>query len=152
MARGVPFLSAFNSGEWSPELYGRVDLDRYTRACAEMLNFLPKAQGAAVRRPGTRYVANTKSNGQVRLIPFEYSTQQAYVIEAGDLYFRFYRNGARLESPPGTPVEVATPYTLADLPQLQWAQSADTLYLAHPSYAPRKLTRTTPTTGAPART
>lgn len=111
-----------------------------------MRNFLPKAQGAAVRRPGTRYVANTKSNGQVRLIPFEYSTQQAYVIEAGDGYFRFYRNGARLENPPGTPVEIATPYTLADLPTLQWAQSADTLYLAHPSYSPRKLTRTTPTT------
>ncbi len=145
MARVAPLLVGFNAGEWSPALHARVDLDRYARACAEMLNFLPAAQGAAIRRPGTRYVAGTKSNGQVRLIPFEFSTLQAYVIEAGNQYFRFYRNGARLEDPPGTPVEVATPYTTADLPDLQWAQSADTLYLAHPSHAPRKLTRTSAT-------
>lgn len=145
MARVVPQITAFNSGEWSPVLHGRTDLDKYARACREMINFLPTAQGAAVRRPGTRFAANSKNNGVVRLIPFEFSTLQAYVIEAGDQYFRFYRNGGRLESPPGTPIEVVTPYLLADLPQLQWAQSADTIYFAHPNYAPRKLTRTTPT-------
>lgn len=146
MPRTTPILTGFNGGEWSPVLHGRVDLDDYARACREMLNFLPTAQGAAVRRPGTRYAANTKADGAARLIPFEFSTLQAYVIEAGNLYFRFFRNGAQLESSPGVPVEVVTPYTAADLPLLQWAQSADTLYLAHPSYAPRKLTRTGPTT------
>lgn len=144
MPRGVPFLSAFNGGEWSPELHGRVDLDRYARSCAELLNFLPKAQGSVTRRPGTRYVANTKTDGPVRLIPFEYSTLQAYVIEAGQAYFRFYRNGARLEVD-GVPVEIATPYGFNDLDALQWAQSADTLYLAHPKYPPQKLTRTSAT-------
>lgn len=38
--------------------------------------------------------------------------------------------------------EVATPYTEAHLPTLKFTQSADVLYIAHPSYAPRKLTRT----------
>jgi hypothetical protein len=145
MPRAVPLLTAFNAGEWAPILHGRTDQERYQRACAELRNFLPASQGAAVRRPGTRYVANTKADGQVRLIPFEFSADQAYIIEAGNLYFRFYTQGGRLESPPGTPVEVATPYTLADLPQLQFAQSNDVLYLAHPRHAPRKLVRTSPT-------
>lgn len=48
-------------------------------------------------------------------------------------------------------IEVATPYTQADLfdaagvLQLSYAQSADTMYLVHPSYAPRKLTRSSHT-------
>lgn len=37
---------------------------------------------------------------------------------------------------------VTTPYALADLPLLKFVQSADTLTITHPSYAPRKLTRT----------
>jgi hypothetical protein len=38
--------------------------------------------------------------------------------------------------------EVATPYLEADLFEIQFAQSADVLYIAHPDYAPRKLSRT----------
>ena len=38
--------------------------------------------------------------------------------------------------------EIATPYTEADLPTLKFVQSADVMYLAHPLYAPRKLSRT----------
>ena len=37
---------------------------------------------------------------------------------------------------------VTTPYVTADLFQLKFTQSADVLYITHPSYAPRKLTRT----------
>ena len=41
--------------------------------------------------------------------------------------------------------EVASPYLEADLPKLRVAQSADVLYIAHPSYAPRSLSRFAPT-------
>ncbi len=43
-------------------------------------------------------------------------------------------------------IEVTTTYAEADIPYLKFAQSADTLYITHPSYAPRKLTRTSHTT------
>jgi hypothetical protein len=142
MARVATLLSTFNGGEWSPELYGRIDLDKYRNACAEVENFVLLPQGPATRRPGTRHVARTKNDGEIRLIPFEFSTEQTYVIEAGDFYFRFYMNGGRIENPPGTPHEIATPYSLAKLAQLKWAQSADVLYLCHPDFAPRKLSRT----------
>lgn len=140
MARITPLISNFNGGEWSPLLYGRVDIGRYINAHRKLQNFIPLVQGPATRRPGFHFVAASKSNGVAALIPFEFSTLQAYIIEAGDLYFRFYKDRAQILS--GTPYEVVTPYTVAHVPYLKWAQSADVLYLTHPSYAPRKLTRT----------
>lgn len=98
-----------------------------------------------MRRPGTRFVANARNDAAARLIPFEFSTAQAYIIEATDQRFRFYMNRGRIESPPGTPVEIVTPYAATDLAKLKWTQSADTLYIVHPAYQPRKLTRTSHT-------
>lgn len=37
--------------------------------------------------------------------------------------------------------EIESPYEEADMPQLKFAQKADIMYIDHPSYAPRKLTR-----------
>lgn len=142
MARASSLLSTFNAGEWSPDLYGRIDLDKYRNACQTIENFVLLAQGPATRRPGTQFIAATKTDSVVRLIPFEFSTEQAYVIEAGAGYFRFYMNGGRIETTPGTPYEIVTPYAVADLSGLKWAQSADVLYLCHPKFAPYKLART----------
>lgn len=80
----------------------------------------------------------------VRMIPFIYSSTIAYACEFGDLYIRFFYNGAALMDN-SSHVEVVTPYLQADLFQLQYKQIADTMWIVHPSYAPRKLTRTTAT-------
>jgi len=37
--------------------------------------------------------------------------------------------------------EIESPYETADLPQLKFAQKADIMYIDHPSYAPRKISR-----------
>ncbi|KKL44930.1 hypothetical protein LCGC14_2360760, partial [marine sediment metagenome] len=98
-------------------------------------------------RPGTRYIATAKNSDEaVRLIPFEFSTTQAYIIEVGDEYFRFYRNGGQIQNDAGTaPYEISTPYDTdagTNLFELHFIQSADTMYIVHPDYAPRTLTRT----------
>lgn len=41
----------------------------------------------------------------------------------------------------GSVLELQSPYALADLPQLRWAQEGDTVYLTHPGYPPFKLQR-----------
>ncbi len=141
MPRAVPPLLTFAGGELSPRLWARTDLDKYAQSVRTMRNMIALPQGPATRRPGTRFIAPTKNNGPARLIPFEFSTVQAYIIEAGEIYLRFYRDGGQILSG-GVPYEVVTPYAAGDLAGLQWAQSADTLYIAHPLHAPRKLTRT----------
>ena len=141
MGRVSVALNTFNSGEWSPRLYGRSDTDRYRGACSELFNMVLAPQGGAMRRMGFRYLATTRLNQDGIVIPFRFSTDQAYVIVATGNRFRFFRNRAEIEVAPGNPYQITTPYTLADLAALKWTQSADTLFLVHPDFAPRKLVR-----------
>jgi len=145
MPKVSPIQNNFNRGEVSPLLRGRVDLKDYQAGLKVCLNHIPLIQGPLPRRPGTRYVAEVKDSARkTRLRRFEFSTTQAYIIEIGDQYMRFYRDHGQIVSGP-TPVEIATPYLEADLFQLKFTQSADVLYITHPGYAPRKLTRTSHT-------
>lgn len=141
MAKVAPLQGDFSSGEVSPLFYGRVDSPRYKNALATCLNYIVSPQGALVRRPGTFFVAEVKDSTKAsRLVRFEFSTTQAYILEFGDLYVRFYANGGQVQNL-GVPLEVTTPYALADVPLLRFVQSADTLYIVHPSYYPAKLQR-----------
>ncbi len=148
MARSTPIINSFAGGEISPQLDARSDIQWYRSSCRRLENMIPRAQGGALRRGGTRYIAEVRDSAKrTALLPFEFSTQQAYVIEAGDLYFRFYKDKGQILSG-GVPYEVASPYALAELfdadgrLRLKYTQSADVLYLVHPRYAPRKLSRT----------
>ena len=97
MARANPYLSAFNAGEFSPRMVARVNFEQYDNAAALMENLILMPQGGFQRRPGTRYIAAVKDQAsETALYPFEFSTTQAYVIEAGDQYFRFFRNQGQL--------------------------------------------------------
>lgn len=152
MSKASPALTNFNSGEFSPMLEGRVDFDRYQNGCALTENFIPTVQGPAVRRGGTRYVAPVKTQtNRVWLQSFEFSEDQAYVLEFGNLYIRFFTQSGQLVSG-GNPVEVVTPYTQASLfntdgtCRLRFAQSGDFLYITHPQYQTRILKRTSATT------
>lgn len=141
-----------NTGEMSPLLAGRVDFDKYPNGASLLENFIPTTQGPNVRRGGTRYVGGTKNNGRVLLAPFEYSVEQAYVLEFGHFYVRFYTWDAvtkvrGLLTVGGVPVEVATPYADWELynadgtPRLRFTQSGDFMYLAHGSHQTRILKR-----------
>jgi hypothetical protein len=210
--------SSFSGGEFSPLLYGRVDSDRYKTALKTCLNYYPTVQGGLTRRPGTKFVSELKdSSKKARLQSFEFSTTQAYMLEFGNLYIRFYKDNApitfaaktitgataanpvvitsnahgfsngdkiRIDSVVGMTqlnnreftvanvaantfelsgingtaftayasggtasqiVEVTSTYTEAEVFDLKFTQSADVLYIAHPSHAPRKLSRTSHT-------
>lgn len=215
MPKASPIQTSFNAGELSPRLDGRIDLDKYRNGCSTLENFLPMIHGGVVKRSGTRFVKEVKdSSDSTVLIPFEFSTTQAYVLEFGDLYMRVYRNGSVVleaaqtitsisqANPAVVAVtahgysngdqvyitgvggmtevngkfftvanvtagtfelsgidstgygayvsggtaskvfELTTTYATADVKQLQFAQSADVLYIAHENYPPRKISRT----------
>ena len=94
----APFLSSINSGEFSPRMDARVDFERYPNAAKRCRNFTLLPQGGITRRPGTRFVKEVKDSSlSTILIPFEYSEDDAYVLEAGNNYFRFYRRQGRID-------------------------------------------------------
>lgn len=95
MARVNLIKSSFSAGEISPLLYGRTELEVYNKAVETLDNMIVLPQGIITKRPGTVFVKEVKdSTARTILIPFQFSTTQAYIIEAGNLYFRFYRNNA----------------------------------------------------------
>jgi hypothetical protein len=140
-----PIQNQFNAGELSPRLYARTDLAQYAQGCRTLENFLPLPHGGATRRGGTRHVAAVKSAAHPpRLIPFIFNASDAYVLELGHDgtagYIRFFRDQGQIIS--GGPYEIAAPYAEAELFEVMFVQSADTMYLVHPNHKPRTLTRT----------
>lgn len=141
--KASPIKESFNAGEFSPLMEARVRFDKYPNALKTCLNMVPLVQGGVTARSGTYFVSEVKtSSKKVKLVAFEFSTTQAYVLEFGDLYMRVYKDHGQVESSPGVAYELVTPYAEADLFELKFTQSADVLYVAHPDYAPRKITRT----------
>ena len=217
MARVSSIVTNFRAGELSPRLEGRIDLQKYNEAAQTLQNMLVFPQGGTTRRPGTKFAGRSKDGGKVRLINFEFSDEQAYVLEFGVNYIRFFKDGGILTeavknitgitkanpavvtsnshgfsngdrvfisgvvgmtqvnnleftvagattntfqlsgvdssayttySSGGTVgkiVEVTTTYSITDIFEINHAQSADVLYLAHKDHEPAKLTRTTAT-------
>ena len=142
MPRTTLSLNSFVSGEFSPRMDGRVDFDKYFSATKTLQNFLVSPQGAATRRVGTKYIAEVKdSTKKTRLIPFEFSTTQTYILEFGDQYIRFFKDKGQILSS-GVAYEISTPYLEAELFDIKFAQSADVMYLCHPNHDVRKLSRT----------
>ena len=145
MQKATPIITNFTAGEIDPRFYGRVDLSQYFNACRTLENAIVLTLGGAEKRPGTYFIAEAKdSTKKVRLVPFKFSTTQEYILEFGHNYIRFYKDRGQIVSG-GSPVEIPTTYTEAELFDLKFAQSADTLYIAHPAHAPAKLTRSSHT-------
>ena len=220
MARVAVQLTNFTGGELSPRLDGRNDLAKYASGCATLENLVVYPHGSAARRPGTNFVAQVAdSDNKTRLIPFEFSTTQTYMLEFSNLKIRVFKNnGSVLEgnktitaitkanpgvitsnshgyltgdeilitsivgmtelnnknflvvkidantfsltdkdgvainttnfttySSAGTMnrvFEITTPYLTAELFDIKFAQSADVMYITHPSHQASKLSRT----------
>ena len=135
----------FTAGEITPRLYGRTDIAKYDNGAATVENFIVQPHGGLTRRPGTRFVTEVKNSANaVRLVPFEFNVEQAYVLEFGPTYFRIYKDGGQVTSG-GSPVEVTTVYTASDLDTLKFAQAADTMYVVSPNHPIYKITRTSHT-------
>jgi len=137
--------NAFNAGELSPYLEGRTDVTKYSASAKTIENFHVRPAGGLTRRSGTRFVLGCKSNSaRSRLVPFIFSNVQAYVLEFSNNLIRVFKDEGVVLSGP-SPLEIVTTYTTAELPDLQFAQSNDTLYITHQAHPPAKLTRTSHT-------
>ena len=143
MGMKIPFNS-FVTGEIAESLSARYDLAKYKPACRVMKNFLVELHGNARRRPGTYFLEDLGSDSV--LVPFQFSSDpaQCLVMIFSNLKVRFATTAGFIEVG-GVPVEVATPYSAADLLTLSYAQSGDVVYLAHRNHALRTLSRTSAT-------
>lgn len=129
-------VNSFNAGELSPKMLARLDVSQYEKGCRVLKNFLVTPYGAAERRPGTLYLADVKfPEKNVQLNPFLFSSEIIFICEFGDGCIRFHRDDMQA-------AEIVSPYSLADLPDLKYVQSADVMFLCHGAHPVRELRRT----------
>ena len=97
MARVHPFQTNFTAGELTPKLAGQVDFKKYNNGVETMENLTVFPQGGCQRRSGSKFVCEAKdSSSSVRLIPFEFNITQAYVLELGNNYIRFFKDNGQI--------------------------------------------------------
>ena len=128
--------SSFAAGELAPELYGRADLRAFENGARRLRNVVIQPTGGVTRRPGLRHVASLP--GPARLIPFEFNTEQTYLLAVSAGRIQVFMGDAEVAS-------IAAPWTTAMLPQLAFTQNADTLLVFHPDWPPQRITRTSHT-------
>jgi hypothetical protein len=124
--------TTFTAGEVSPELLGRGDLRAYDNGAKRLRNVFIQPTGGVTRRAGLRYVDTLPASG--RLISFEFNTEQTYLLVLTDARLDIYFNGVLTTT-------LAAPWSAAQVPQVAWTQSADTLLMVHPDLPPKRLTR-----------
>lgn len=118
--------SSFSGGEISPQMYARVDMARYLDSLKLCRNFIPRHWGGIDNRPGTEFIQACKlGDDYARLIPFIFNDSQSYSIEFGNLYCRFYRNGAAIQQSVANciPYNASSTYSPGD-----WVVSGGVMY------------------------
>ncbi len=132
MTRIREIKTSFTAGEVSSDLLGRGDLSAYENGALALRNVFIKPTGGVTRRAGLGYVDTVAGAG--RLIPFEFNTQQTYLLVVTGAQIAVYAGGV-LEA------TLPAPWAEGQIAHLAWTQSADTLLMVHPDVAPQKLTR-----------
>ncbi len=134
--------SSFSGGEWAPGMHSAFEVPRYSTACKEMENAICRPHGTVANRPALKYVGEVHATeGDVRLIGFQFNVRDSYVLELGHQYARVIRSDGIVVDADENEVIIETVYDESDLADLRVEQSNDNLFLTHPSYPPYKLKR-----------
>ena len=146
MSRVVGIQSNFTTGEVDPLLHSRIDIEQYYNSLAQARNVLIQPQGGVTRRPGLQYIgeipsAATPQNG-CRLVPFEYSTTQSYMLLFTNNRMYIYKDKVLQTNINGTGDDfLITTIATANIPTMDYTQSADTLIVVQEDMAPKKIVR-----------
>jgi len=126
---------SFAAGEISPYVANRVDLDKYKSALLTAQNLAIRPFGGCYRRQGSEFIGQVKYDDRpTALVAFNAGIDDAYLLEVGYRYIRIWEDGKYTET------ELSTPYDNVD--NLQFTQSADTMFICSGNYPIQCLQRT----------
>lgn len=151
MARFVTIQTNFTAGEIDPLLRSRIDIKSYENGLETAQNVLCQPQGGITRRNGLRYINALPNSGSesaangVRLVPFEFSTSDSYMLCFTHNRMHVYKNGALITNINGSGNSYldtsGVSLSSGKLANMCWTQSADTLIVVHEDLAPVKIVR-----------
>lgn len=128
-------IYSFSAGVLDPTARGRMDLKSYYSGAKTGVNVTPHSLGGMAVRSGWRVVAEVpEAASGARLASFKYSMDAAYLILLTGGAMKIMRGGEVVKT-------LATPWTAAQLPAVDWSQSQATMVLTHPDIKPKRLLR-----------
>lgn len=145
MAKIKQLKTNFVSGEIDPTMLARTDIKFYHNAARKMRNVVAIPQGGFSTRPGSVFVDKLPA-GNIRLAPFQYTTDEAYLFVFTNLKVSIYYGNNKV-------AEVVTPYNNYDLVShydvdgrmidsgINFTQTLSTMIVYHEKYAPRIIKR-----------
>ena len=152
-------INSFQYGEVSDSLSMRVDTPIYSASASTIQNMVVMAEGSLIKRKG---LENHINHGitydaaypeQSVLVPFVYDDNEQYIVSIQHQALKVYQIASNDGSVISINVNitagtdgVAVPFDREFLKEYTTAQLGDVLYICHPLFAPRLLTRTSLTT------
>lgn len=131
---------SFTRGELSPRLDARTNLEQYGIGLKSAKNAIIHQEGGISNRMGLEFCTKVKDSSKpVRTMRFVFNTTQTYMLEFGEKYIRFLKDGAYIiypddyenESKRGQIVEIESPYEAADLARIKTSRAGDILTLTY---------------------
>lgn len=134
--RGYSIQTNFSAGMLDGSGVARIDVEAYKAGGLDITNMLGLPLGGVTLRGGLVHFATVASGGAAaRLLRFEFSTEQVYLMLVRALAIDVYLPDGTLAA------TVTTTYAADEISTLSWTQSLDTLILVHPDHAPARLVR-----------
>ena len=108
---------SFAGGELAPALHARADQAKYLTGLRTCRNFLVHREGGVSNRAGTRFVEACRTNSAtVQLMRYVSEVEgESILIENGNGYLRFFRNGAAVEVAGAPAWDSGTDYAIGDI-------------------------------------
>lgn len=145
MSRVIQVQTNFTSGELDPKLRARIDLQQYYNGLETATNIVVQPQGGFTRRDGSKYIATlpTPTADAVRMVHFEFSVDDSYMLIFIDEQMYVFKDGVQITNINGSGNDYLSVTNITDsiIPEMCWAQSADTLIIVHKDMVPQKIVR-----------
>lgn len=139
--------SNFTKGEMSPTLLGRSDLAAYYQGVQDATNVLSLPQGGLEKRPGMEFLGEALGDG--RLESFSFNVEQNYLLVFSNIRMQIYKDGVLQTNINGSGnAYIVTPWSLAQIADFDYIQSADTIVITHEDVETKIIQRTSDTAWA----
>jgi len=146
-------VSSFQFGEISDSLVTRTDTPIYSASASRVENFVVMSEGALKKRHGLKHIYDysltydSANPDKSFLASFLFDDNEQYVVSIEHAKLRFFRllddgSVSLVDTVTADVNSAALPFNQAYIKQYTYAQYGDVMFICHPLFAPRVITRT----------
>lgn len=121
-------ITSFNSGVFSPDMAGRVDLEAFASSARKITNFLPAVTGGLKKFYGSTHISEIDKPDDFILVPF-INTHEPMALVLHDGTIGLLTNNSYRELNQNLPIT-------SGYNRLRWQQINDRIFFVHPTTQP----------------